>query len=81
MTTGKKTVNRAASTLAKARWAKTSKKERVRAAKHASDARMTKISPERRSEIAREASEAISPETRKKAAFKAWETRRKKKAG
>jgi hypothetical protein len=42
---------------------------------------MTKISPERRSEIAREASESISTETRKKAAIKAWETRRKKKAG
>jgi len=75
------TVNKAASTLAKARWAKTSKKDRVKAAKHASDGRMLKITPARRSEIAKQASEAITPEARKKAALKAWETRRKNKAG
>jgi hypothetical protein len=75
------TVNKAASTLAKARWAKTSKKERTKAAKHASEGRMIKITPERRSEIAKIASDSISTETRKNSAKKAWETRRKKKAG
>lgn len=74
-------VNRAASTLAKARWDKTPKKDRVKAAKHAAAGRMVKITPERRSEIAKTASDSISTETRRLAALKAWETKRKKKAG
>lgn len=78
--TDEKIVNKAASTLAKARWAKTSQKDRKKAAKHAAAGRMEKMTPEQRSKVAQNASQSISSETRKKAALKAWETKRKKKS-